>query len=711
VRGESNAATCTYAEKSDKKGSGQSNPRSDAEEMRKRLNRLESSILSMMSSDTKKEEGPEPDEAKVTTVAGPQRISNDTRSTAWDAILNEIGGMKEAWSEDNDKIELSACRLASDRPTKAHRPGLLAGLTPPPDRSTIMQSLPTREAADKLLLHFFDSYNPCIPARYVLHKSTFLRQYSQHWTNPNKTSIIWIGLLYSIFCLAMQSYTRVNEIPPEYQDNAPELAELYRIRTAQCLVIADLTRPTDFMIETLDLHSFAEYNSDSDGDLGTSIISGMMMRIALQQGYHRDPSQMPGISVFQGEMRRRIWSAVNQHELLWSVQIGLPKAIRYSESDTRAPLNLYEEELYEDMTELPPSRPLTTDTEVCYQVIKYRLMRCYGQVIEFVHIIEPQPYEEVLKLDLKLLEIHQMIPPHLEFGTLDEMKNDLSSRIMEKFILKCFWHKSVCILHRKYWDSAPSDTPENGQWVYSRKSSLGSAIAMLELQNIMHQAAGPGGCMSKMKWYHFSITNHDFLLAAMIICLDLMSVAVPECVMPPEQKLDAIRRSRAIWMEITNDCRDAKRAVKVLTAVLEKLSKKFACNGSAALCPAVSQAPAPLVQTFTPANQNNQSVDTLRYNPYFTNGVGLGMPPTSEISTSNGDSLMQDNFLDVFSNDLTVPTDFDWNGWDQFLAGQSQQLNQDLAGQFDAQYGHGFMPPADVKWPFSSYIGDRSNDI
>lgn len=113
-------------------------------------------------------------------------------------------------------------------------------------------------------------------------------------------------------------------------------------------------------------------------------------------------------------------------------------------------------------------------------------------------------------------------------------------------------------------------------------------------------------------------------------------------------------------MEITNDCRDAKRAVKVLTAVLEKLSKKFACNGRAALCPAVSQAPAPLVQTFTPANQNNQSVDTLRYNPYFTNGVGLGMPPTSEISTSNGDSLMQDNFLDVFSNDLTVPTDFDW---------------------------------------------------
>ncbi|KAG4436745.1 hypothetical protein IFR05_007763 [Cadophora sp. M221] len=681
--------------------------------MRKRLNRLESSILSMMSTDTEKGEGPTPDEENGNLLAGPQRISVDTRSTAWDAILNEIGGMKEAWSEDNDKIELTNSAQRSFRPASEHRPGLLAGLTAPPDRFTILQSIPPREAADILILHFFDSYNPCIPARYVIHKGTFLRQYSQYWANPSKTSITWIGLLFSIFCLAMQSYTRSNEIPPEYQESAPELAELYRIRTAQCLIIADLTRPTEFMIETLDLHSFAEYNSDQDGDIGTSILSGMMMRLALQQGYHRDPTQIPGISVFQAEMRRRIWSAVNQHELLWSVQIGLPKAIRYAETDTQPPRNLYEEELYEDMTKLPPSRPLTTDTEVCYQVVKYRLMRCYGQVVEFVHILEPQPYEDVLKLDLKLLDIHQMIPSHLQFGTLDEMKNDLSSRIMEKFILKSFWHKSVCILHRKYWDCAPTDTPQNAQWVYSRKSSLVSALAMLELQKTMHQASAPGGCMSKMKWYHFSITNHDFLLAAMIICLDLMSVEVPECVMPAEQKLDAIRKSRAIWVEIVDDCRDAKRAVKVLTAVLEKLSKKFTYHATATSRSSASQALAlnTTSAAFEPANQTNQNVDSLRYNAYFTEHVGLGMPSLSEESPSNSDSLMQDNFLDVFSADLTMPSDFDWNGWDQFLAGQSHQMNQNLAGQFDAQNGNGFMPPEDVKWPFSSYIGRTSNAL
>jgi hypothetical protein len=58
------------------------------------------------------------------------------------------------------------------------------------------------------------------------------------------------------------------------------------------------------------------------GDMGSYLLSGTMMRLALQQGYHRDPSQFPNLSVFQGEMRRRIWSAVNQHDLLFSVLIG-----------------------------------------------------------------------------------------------------------------------------------------------------------------------------------------------------------------------------------------------------------------------------------------------------------------------------------------------------------------------------------------------------
>jgi hypothetical protein len=71
--------------------------------------------------------------------------------------------MKDAWSEENDKIEFTTG--FESLITKAHRPSLLAGLTQPPDRSTIVASLPSRSAADKLIARFFDSYNPAIPAR------------------------------------------------------------------------------------------------------------------------------------------------------------------------------------------------------------------------------------------------------------------------------------------------------------------------------------------------------------------------------------------------------------------------------------------------------------------------------------------------------------------------------------------------------------------
>ncbi len=67
--------------------------------MRKRLNRLEKSILSMMSSEEKtssyKNSYMDVENSLGTTEslsqAGGQRISVDTRSTHWDAILHDVG--------------------------------------------------------------------------------------------------------------------------------------------------------------------------------------------------------------------------------------------------------------------------------------------------------------------------------------------------------------------------------------------------------------------------------------------------------------------------------------------------------------------------------------------------------------------------------------------------------------------------------------------
>jgi len=97
--------------------------------------------------------------------------------------------MKDAWSEENDKIEFTNSPVPAGMP---YRPTLLSGLSSPPSRETIMESLPSREAADKLVGRFFESYTPSVPAtckcdpskisshhsHYLvfIHKATFLKQ-------------------------------------------------------------------------------------------------------------------------------------------------------------------------------------------------------------------------------------------------------------------------------------------------------------------------------------------------------------------------------------------------------------------------------------------------------------------------------------------------------------------------------------------------------
>ena len=95
----------------DKKGSAHSNPRSDAEDMRKRLNRLENSIISMMETHSNRSDTPSSSTAShVTNVdatghvsdqAGGQKMSADTRSTHWDAILNEVSSANRSISRSN----------------------------------------------------------------------------------------------------------------------------------------------------------------------------------------------------------------------------------------------------------------------------------------------------------------------------------------------------------------------------------------------------------------------------------------------------------------------------------------------------------------------------------------------------------------------------------------------------------------------------------
>lgn len=78
-----------------------------------------------------------------------------------------------------------------------------------------------------------------------------------------------------MLCHALQSYQYDPETVLEYH---PALADLYRTRIAQCISIAQVTKPVKHMIETMHIYNMVEFSDEGEEDLGSWLIGGSVMR-------------------------------------------------------------------------------------------------------------------------------------------------------------------------------------------------------------------------------------------------------------------------------------------------------------------------------------------------------------------------------------------------------------------------------------------------
>ena len=399
----------------------------------------------------------------------------------------------------------------------------------------------------------------------------------------------------------MLSWARDGDEPPEFQGKCTDLVALYRTQMAHCLILADYTKPHNHLIETLTFHLHGEYTSNRDAESSVWVLVGMIARLAMRMGYHRDSKYFPNISPFQGEMRRRIWTFVRQSDLLFSFQIALPSMIRLGDSDTELPRNIYDDEFDEDCTALPPPRPASEATPVSYMIAKARLAFGFGRVMEEINGITRKPYDEILKIDRGLRDIYAGIPEHLRLRPMAEQTLAPISLIMARFGLASVYHKSLCVLHRRFLKAAKT----NPRYLHSRRTCLHSAMTLLSFQDIQYRETGDRGRMRSMRAYVNSLTTHDFLLAATILCTDLYhnyegaddvdtpstsisggsgsrgSISVDQSYGPQiEQNKDdlfkTLERSRDIWREQRDLSMEAFKASELLDMLLHKLRVPYA---------------------------------------------------------------------------------------------------------------------------------------
>ncbi|KAK3104332.1 hypothetical protein LTR53_018445, partial [Teratosphaeriaceae sp. CCFEE 6253] len=238
---------------------------------------------------------------------------------------------------------------------------------------------------------------------------------------------MWLGLLFAILSLAASFGLR--DADPSSPPAQKVLAEVHRYHSlsAGAAVLADFTKPREYTIECLIVYTAGLRSNDAFVNVWLMI--GLLVRLALRMGYHRDARHYPNITPFQGEMRRRIWAGISMIDVLISFQLGLPSMVKTITSDTQPPRNLLDRDFNLNTTVLPPSRGIEELTPSSYTRAKLGITRVFANAAELSHATVPPTYEELMQLDRQLEEARGNVPPLLRMPDISELVTDPAEQL------------------------------------------------------------------------------------------------------------------------------------------------------------------------------------------------------------------------------------------------------------------------------------------
>ena len=542
----------------------------------------------------------------------------------WQSILSSISDLKNDLGDDEDlggdhveEEENQATRSGdwmdafgnSTQTRPLTELGLLIGNPAQVTKEDLIKAMPEKRVADRLLSLWFNSPDPFKP---IIHAPTYQEEYKQYWKDPKRASASWLGLTFAILSLAESFGLR--EADPGSAAAKACLARVEKLHSlsAAAAVLADFTTPKKYTLECLIFYTTGLRSND--GFMKVWLMIGLILRLSLRMGYHRVPKFYPNISAFDGEMRRRVWTTVIMIDILISFQLGLPSMVRTITTDTEPPHNLLDRDFSPSSKVLPPGRSLDELTPASYARTKLGIVRIFSQAAELGHSTVPAKHEEVMKLDSELEMASTNMPSLLKMPEMSELVTDAPEQLMCRINLALLILKTRIILHRNFMLMAIEQLSEAEQQRGVGTSTLicaESALSVLCLQHSIYAESQPGGKLYTVKWYMGSISTHDFLLAAMVICLvlskqmsadDELRNVGSELFCPRRQAMiDALEKSQKIWEQgATAPCmaigsrleprpkgaaigcsqskmnRETEQASKAMAVMLDRVRKHFA---------------------------------------------------------------------------------------------------------------------------------------
>lgn len=388
-----------------------------------------------------------------------------------------------------EEIRLSYPNLARFRPDLERvKRGLWKGKPlsepiPMPDTRSLILLLPSRRVVDELI----GLYMTYIESTHrILHMPSFLRELEQFWTqkeNPNMVSPAFVAQLLLVLSCAwnlvdqetLQSLTDVSL-------NCYTALE-WVLHTEKWLVNADIKRPE---ITALRLYILLITAQNCHGMKRSKawLATGTLVKQAMLSGYHRDPSRYTKISVFNREMRRRVWTTIVELDLQIAIDRGMPPSVQASDYDTAAPLNINDEDIHETITELPAERPLTEVTSSSFQAVFSKSLPLRLKACALMH--SPQiscRYDEILRMDWELSK-HLSTIPAWETSETDHIATQ-HKVILLRSLLETRIGQSLLCIHTPFAVEAQKEPV----FAPSARARMEVATMVLSTQRRLHETS------------------------------------------------------------------------------------------------------------------------------------------------------------------------------------------------------------------------------
>lgn len=358
---------------------------------------------------------------------------------------------------------------------------------PEPTTASLIALLPSRAVVDELIglyLTYIES------TQRILHAPSFLRELEEFWGQKDAPNMVAPAFVVQLLLVLSCAWNLVDGASLQ-EKNGEELrcytAVEWVLHAEKWLVNARIKRP-DLHSLRLGILLIMAKNWHGMKRSQAWLATGILVKQAMLAGYHRDPSRYTRISVFNKQMRRRIWATIVELDLQVATDRGMPPTVQSSDYDTLPALNINDEEIHEASTETPEERPLGEITGSSFQTVMGRSLPLRLKACHLMHAPRIScRYEEIQRLDWELNRHLSQIPAWT-WTTSDA--TDLVTRqkvILWKALIETKLAQSLLSIHTPFAIEAPREA----LFAPSARSRLEAATVILSTQRQLHETSRP----------------------------------------------------------------------------------------------------------------------------------------------------------------------------------------------------------------------------